>query len=236
MTLNKYSELIFEAFLEHARKDEIINKKTEIVDRVLNYHNIDPKTFLFTSFNPAMLGISSDKEIYLDNASPVILTWLKENSPNIKVYNNTVKIDCIVAMDEYFTFIDSEQEQIDLIKNTVNLAQQILITTIKDYKNIEFKDREHSTPAVIKHAQGYVSFNEMHNWSFNDQQKFQTSFFKLSNSQAELKFNASRRAAYFKQLAKFSADASADSFVVHKNLMYKSLLRKNYEHVISITK
>jgi hypothetical protein len=43
-----------------------------------------------------------------------------------------------------------------------------------------------------------------------------------------------RRAMFFKQLAKFSADAGAVGFSVHKNLMYKSLIKKNYEHVISI--
>ena len=43
-----------------------------------------------------------------------------------------------------------------------------------------------------------------------------------------------RRALYFKQLAKFSHDAGAVGFNVHKNLMYKSLIKKNYEHVISI--
>jgi len=44
-----------------------------------------------------------------------------------------------------------------------------------------------------------------------------------------------RRTMYFKQLAKFSMDAGATYFQVHKNLMYKSLNKKNYEHVISIT-
>jgi hypothetical protein len=43
-----------------------------------------------------------------------------------------------------------------------------------------------------------------------------------------------RRAMFFKQLAKFSHDAGAVGYNVHKNLMYKSLIKKNYEHVISI--
>jgi len=43
-----------------------------------------------------------------------------------------------------------------------------------------------------------------------------------------------RRTMFFKQLAKFSMDAGAVNFLVHKNLMYKSLIKKNYEHVISI--
>ena len=44
-----------------------------------------------------------------------------------------------------------------------------------------------------------------------------------------------RRTMYFKQLANFSAAVGAEDFVVHKNLMYKGLIRKNYEHVITIT-
>ncbi|NBW58034.1 hypothetical protein EBR43_09720, partial [bacterium] len=43
-----------------------------------------------------------------------------------------------------------------------------------------------------------------------------------------------RRNMYFKQLAKFSMDAGAENFYVHKNLMYKSLIKKNYEHIITI--
>jgi hypothetical protein len=43
-----------------------------------------------------------------------------------------------------------------------------------------------------------------------------------------------RRTMFFKQLAKFSMDAGAVNFLVHRNLMYKSLLKKNYEHVVSI--
>jgi hypothetical protein len=40
---------------------------------------------------------------------------------------------------------------------------------------------------------------------------------------------------YFKQMANFSITAGARQFYVHKNLMYKSLIKKNYEHVISIS-
>jgi hypothetical protein len=43
-----------------------------------------------------------------------------------------------------------------------------------------------------------------------------------------------RRTMFFKQLAKFSMDNGAVNFLVHKNLMYKSLIKKNYEHVVSI--
>ena len=43
-----------------------------------------------------------------------------------------------------------------------------------------------------------------------------------------------RRNMYFKQLAKFSLDNAAVNFYVHKNIMYKSTIKKNYEHIITI--
>ena len=39
---------------------------------------------------------------------------------------------------------------------------------------------------------------------------------------------------YFKQLAKFTSDNGGKNFSIHKNLFYKPLLSKAFEHVISI--
>ena len=43
-----------------------------------------------------------------------------------------------------------------------------------------------------------------------------------------------RRTMYFKQLAKFTSDHGGKNFSIHKNLFYKPLLSKAFEHVISI--
>ena len=56
----------------------------------------------------------------------------------------------------------------------------------------------------------------------------------MNNIDATFMGRYNRRTLFFKQLAKISSDAGALNFVVHKNLMYKSLLKKNYEHVITI--
>ena len=57
----------------------------------------------------------------------------------------------------------------------------------------------------------------------------------MQNSNTQSYGPFARRNMFFKQLAKFSIDAGAKEFHVHKDLMYKSLIRKNYEHVISIS-
>jgi hypothetical protein len=58
--------------------------------------------------------------------------------------------------------------------------------------------------------------------------------YQLQNESAVCRGLYSRRTLYFKQLAKFCKDYGAADFLVHKNLMYKSLIKKNYEHVISV--
>jgi hypothetical protein len=110
----------------------------------------------------------------------------------------------------------------------------LIITTIKDYKNQEFKDREYSQPAIIKSNSTVTAFTEIHDWDQKDKNSFTTALYKLNGADANCCSIYNRRTLFFKQLAKFSMDAGADNFLVHKNLMYKSLIKKNYEHVISI--
>jgi hypothetical protein len=110
----------------------------------------------------------------------------------------------------------------------------LVITTIKDYKNQEFKDREYSQPAIIKADNKLTAYTEIHDWDMRDKNAFTTALYQLSGKDPVCCDIFNRRTLYFKQLAKFSSDAGAESFLVHKNLMYKSLIKKNYEHIVSI--
>lgn len=233
--LLKYNDLILDAFTNQSKKDEVIQRKLEIVNKVLDYHNVSPSSYLFIGFNPAIMG-NLQGDIYVNNLSEHAKEWLKKNRPNIKTYSNDFQPDCIVACEEYLTFAKSELDQIDQIKNTVDLSRKIFISTVRDYKNLDFKEKEYSIPAIVKSSGNFAAYNEIHQWDINDNQKFETSYYKLTNTSAEYLFKLPRRAAYFKQIAKFSHDAGGREFVVHKNLMYKSLLRKNYEHVLSVIK
>jgi hypothetical protein len=139
-------------------------------------------------------------------------------------------------MDEYFTFASSDQEQQLKIAKICNLAKHFVISTIRDYKNQDFKDRDFSTPALIRNGANSKIFLESHNWDLKDRTLWNSMVYEITQSTGEMKsygmFN--RRTMFFKQLAKFSIDAGAVNFLVHKNLMYKSVIKKNYEHVVSI--
>ena len=78
-------------------------------------------------------------------------------------------------------------------------------------------------------------FLEYHKYEYSDKNAWTTTVYELQGSNTKSYGPFSRRAMFFKQLAKFNIDAGAQQFYVHKDLMYKSLIRRNYEHVISIS-
>lgn len=229
-----YSDVIFDAFYLHNKRKEIVDRKHEIVDKILEFYNQSADSILFIGFNPAILSIHVP-EIFVAEVSDTVYSWLKAQNPNIMPYNNIKKVDVIVAFDEYLTFASNEIEQKTLIDNLCKLANKLVITTVKDYKNQEFKDREYSQPAIIKANNQLTAFTEIHDWDQKDKNNFTTNLYQLAGANTQHRLEYNRRTLYFKQLAKFTMDAGANNFLVHKNLMYKSLIKKNYEHVISIS-
>lgn len=228
-----YSDVIFDAFILNAKRTEIVDKKYEIIDKINEYYNVGCSSILFVGFNPAILK-SNAQEIFVVEVSDKVYDWLAKQGIKVNRYSSPRKFDNVVAFDEYLTFASSEEEQQALIKNLCQSCQGIAITTVKDYKNQDFKDREYSQPAMIRSNNQLTAFTEIHNWSQKDKNAWDTAVYQMQGSTVEFKGSYARRALFFKQLAKFSTDAGSTNFLVHKNIMYKSLIKKNYEHVISI--
>lgn len=230
-----YNDVVFEAFCLHTKQKDIVDKKFEIISKVTEFYNLDPTNFLFVGFNPAILNIKN-AEIFVTEVNDKVFSWLLEQGVNVKKFdtNKLQKFDCVVAVDEYLSFCKTDEEQINNIKALCHFSNNLVITTVKDYKNQDFKDREFSQPAIIKNPGKLVSYIEIHDWDMNDKSSFISYLYEMQEQESKCRIKTNRRALYFKQLAKFSMDSGAADFLVHKNLMYKSLLKKNYEHVISI--
>lgn len=229
-----YSDVIFDAFLLHTKRKEIIDRKQDILTKVSEHYNLGTGSVLFVGFNPAILN-SDGSEIFVTEVSDRVYAWLKEQNASIQYYENDDRtFDTIVACDEYLTFAETEDQQKQMIVGLCRLTKGLLITTVKDYKNQEFKDKEYSQPAIIKSNKQVTAFTEIHDWDYADKNAWTTSVYELAGANTKFHGAYNRRALYFKQLAKFSLDTGADTFLVHKNLMYKSLIKKNYEHVISV--
>ena len=229
-----YCDSIFNAFCLHTKSKEITDRKEDIINKVSDHYKMTPDSVLFIGFNPAILTIKT-REVFVTQVSDVVFKWLQSQRPDLQKFTAKRTFDYVIAVDEYLTFADSDQNQIDKIQNLCELADKLLITTVKDYKNQDYKDREYSQPAIIRHENKLTAYTEIHDWDPADKNVWTSHLYKLQGSTVEHAGEFRRRSLFFKQLAKFSIDSGAKNFLVHKNVMYKSIIKKNYEHVISVS-
>lgn len=236
----KYTETSVNAFDFNPKNQEVVDRKQEIMKTIASHYNTNPTSILFYGFSPLMLA-STCKNISVTAITPTIKNYL--DSKGIK-YTYIADDDLgqyrkqfswVVAGDEYYTFAETEQDQINKINATCNLAKDLVVTTLRDYKNQDYRDREFSQPLAVHANNDTKLFLEYHNYDFNDKNSWNTTVYELQGNNAQITGPFARRNMFFKQMAKFSIDAGAKNFFVHKNLMYKSLIKKNYEHVISIS-
>jgi hypothetical protein len=241
MTFSDYTDAVLAALQYNPRLDDVVARKQEILDGVYRTENLEPTSVLFVGFNPAILRCRA-KLIAVTEISVVAQKFLDDRkikyvyiAPS-ELSSYRKKFECVVAMDEYFTFAESDQEQQDKIAKICSLATNFVISTIRDYKNQDFKEREFSQPIMIRNNSINKLFFENHDWDLKDRTLWTSTVYEIESPSNELTVYGEfqRRTMFFKQLAKFSMDAGAVNFLVHKNLMYKSLIKKNYEHVVSI--
>ena len=241
MNFANYTDAVLSALEFNPKINEAITRKQEILDGVYSTENLDPTSVLFVGFNPAILSCKADR-IAVTEISERALDFIKSHNINVEyiadkdITQYRKQFQCVIAMDEYFTYADSDQDQQNKIGIICSLARNFVISTIRDYKNQDFKEREFSQPAMVRSGSNSRLYLENHNWDLKDRTLWHSTIHEIDTPSNKLTVYGSfaRRTMYFKQLAKFSLDSGAMNFFVHKNLMYKSLIKKNYEHVVSI--
>lgn len=241
MTFSDYTDAVLAALQHNPRLDDVVTRKQEILDGVYRTENLEPISVLFVGFNPAILSCRA-KTLAVTEISIVARKFLDDRgieyiyiAPS-EIANYHKKFQCVIAMEEYFTFAESDQDQQTKIAKICSLATSFVISTIRDYKNQDFKDREFSQPIMVRNSGNNKMYFESHDWDLKDRTLWTSTVYEITSPENALEVYGSfqRRTMFFKQLAKFSMDAGAVNFLVHKNLMYKSLIKKNYEHVVSI--
>jgi hypothetical protein len=235
-----YTESSVNALKFNPKSQEVVDRKQEILRSIGQHHNINPTSVLFYGFSPMMLGagykqlavtqITEQTKKFLDTRG-VKYTYVAEED----LGNYKKSFDWVVATDEYFTFAQTEEEQQLKIQLATNLAKSVVITTLRDYKNQDFRDREFSQPLAVHDHDDTKLFLEYHHYDYNDKNAWNTMIYEMHGTSTTTHGPYARRSMFFKQMANFSITAGARQFYVHKNLMYKSLIKKNYEHVISIS-
>jgi hypothetical protein len=230
------------ALQKNSRSQDVINKKQDILDNIAQFYNLAPTKTLFVGFSSFVLAKHSHK-IYITAISPEVRSYLTsigldyDYIPEVDLLDYHKQFEVVVAVDEYFTYAGNDGIQKDLVSQICNLATDYVITTLRDYKNQDYKEREFSQPTIVKNGDDSVVFLENHTWSQRDRADWTSVIYAIDQHEQGLEVfgNFTRRTMYFKQLANFTSAVGAQDFTVHKNLMYKGLIRKNYEHVITIT-
>jgi len=241
MTFADYTDAVLSALKHNPNPQDVIARKQEVLDGVYRTENLEPTSVLFVGFSPAILSCRA-KNIAVTEVSHTARAYLSNNNVKytyiepMELPDHKKSFECVVALEEYFTFAESDLEQQKMILTICSLATAFVISTIRDYKNQDFKEREFSAPAIVRNGANQTIFLESHDWDLKDRARWNTMVYEISRATGNtIPYGAfQRRTMFFKQLAKFSMDAGAVNFFVHKNLMYKSLIKKTYEHVVSI--
>lgn len=230
------------ALKNNSRIQDVVGKKQDILNDLAQFYNLSPTKILFVGFSSFVLAKFS-QEIYITAISDKVQKYLTEQGvkyryiSEVDLLNYHKQFEVVVVVDEFFTYAANDTTQKDLVAQICNLATDYVITTLRDYKNQDYKEREFSQPTIVKNGEDSLVFLENHTWSQKDRADWSSVIYAIDQQDRSLQTFGSftRRTMYFKQLANFSAATGAQDFVVHKNLMYKGLIRKNYEHVITIT-
>ena len=237
-SFEKYSDILLEAFQSSARSEDLASKKKEILGELFNFFEAIPDSVLFVGFSPGMIKVTEQK-IYVTQISDSVKDFLTEKGVDFTYLDfdsivSKKQFDAVVAVDEYFTFAETDQEQRSMVEKLIEMTNGFIITTLKDYKNQDFKEKEFSYPILVRGPNSKKIFFEQYEYSLIDRNACSGTNYIVDDESVAVVGPFSRRAMFFKQLAKFSLDAGAQNFLVHKNLMHKSIIKKNYEHIITI--
>lgn len=236
-SFEKYSDILLDAYQNDARAEDASSKKKEIIDKILDHHGSPVDDILFVGFSPGILKLTG-YDIFVTMISTDVQNFLTEQKIKFTYvdFNEIVdrKFSAVIAFDEYFTFAQTDSEQREAVEKLISISKNFVATTLRDYKNQDFREKEFSYPVLVKGSENKKIFFEFYEYHQIDKNSSQGTNYILDDESVEIIGPFSRRAMFFKQLAKFSLDAGADSFLIHKNIMYKSLIKRTYEHIITI--
>ena len=199
---------MLESFEFNPKYQELVSKKTEILTAISAHYNNEPTSILFVGFCPWILGTQcnnisitsvTDDAVKLLDKFNITYTLISESSLD----NMENAFDWVVAGDEFFTFAVDEDEQRSKVGLLIRLANDMVITTLRDYKNQDFNGREFSQPLAVRNATGTMVFLEFNDYEYNERNFWKSTVYQVENTEFTAHGTFSRTSMYFKQLAKF---------------------------------
>lgn len=234
-SFEKYNDILLAAYQTSGKANDLAAKKKEIFSDLFNQFDIDLGSILFVGFNPGILRVQNF-DLAVTEVSSEVCDFLNKESVKYDLVTDIAgrKFDVIVAMDEYFTFASTDHQQRQRVTDLCAATGSLLVTTLRDYKNQDFRDREFSQPIALRQDSERTIYFEHYEYDNADRNNFVGTNYVVTDDSLEVIGPFERRTMFFKQLAKFSFDAGAKNFLVHQNLMHKSVIKKNYEHILTI--
>lgn len=220
---------------DNGKWDESVATKSDVIERLIQSLNITVDKILFVSFNPIVsllakkfsITVVCDKELE-DHFDFSNITRIS----NIDECNELFEL--VFALDEFFTFADSEDNQRQLLEQVQKVCKGWLVTTLRDYKNFAPHKKNQIETFNINSNNNYIVL-ENNVADKLDKQLWDNYWHCIKNHKQLLTLGPTkRRTMYFKQLAKYSSDLGSDQYVIQKNLLYKGFFSKNFEHIITV--
>jgi len=232
---------------------EIAEVKTSIVDSVLGKSNGD-KTYNILSLGCSLVAVGMANRGH--NVRAIFCQegygpFLGETFKDIEMsgYRETFSgfehgleeeiaegntYDIVLGLDQCMTWCNSEDDQKEFIKLIAKVTKGVFITSLVDYKNQTSQSRMCDLPLTININNKQNLFMNHRSWNPVDRQSYENHWLHIEEDRLVGKSTTQRRTMFFKQLAKFSSDAGSKGFRIHKNVFYKPLINKTFEHIISI--
>lgn len=142
--------------------------------------------------------------------------------------------DTLLALDESFTQAASEAAQKTSIMNFMKHKEtgSLMLSSMRDYRNSNCHRRPINDSVMNEvHSEKWVTV-EVNNLNAADIQAWDKNYYLIRNDK---EFNlidcGPHRTLYFKQLAKYCADAGSTNFGIMKNTFWKGTFRRGHEHI-----
>jgi len=232
----QYWQLIKHIGMYNDRWEESVDTKASIILELVSTLDVNSTSILFTTFNPIALTLAKNYSvtIHCDPALAKIFDFSNVTKVVESLDNINSKYNIVIALDEYFTYADSEIIQRELLDNLAKVTDRWLITTLQDYKNFAPHKKNQIDSTSINGNNNYIML-ENSIADKTDKQLWNHYWYCIKDHRDLLTIGPNkRRTMYFKQLAKYSSDAGSKQYVIQKNLLYKGFFSKMFEHIITV--
>jgi len=217
-----------------AKWTEQAEAKAALLLKVIESLDEVPETIVFPSFNPVVLCLEKTYDCTVVADQSVKHYWNSSSNFIDDLSLLTKPADLCLALDEYLTYAETEQDQRDRLDQLKNSTNGWLITTCQDYKNTAPHKRSQAENTTHFNNSEYIVIDQT-NWDKNNRQNWQNYIYMIKdNHDLTVLGPEMRRTMYFKQLAKYSSDIDGTNYMIQKNLLYRGFFKKHYEHIISV--